>query len=191
MPFPSRQRVREMVADPVARRGFDLEDVQVNVAGKRSVVRILVDADDGADLDAIAELSSELSESLDSSGEFTEVPYTLEVTTPGIDRPLTLARHWQRAQGRKVRAQVGETTVEARIGAVADGTVNLVTNTRGKLAVQAVALADITDAVVQVEFARPSAAELELAGGVARGRPVPGSPPIDIEAAEDTKGAPS
>jgi len=71
----------------------------------------VVDADGGAALDQIAEISREVSVRLDASGVMGEVPYTLEVSSPGVDRPLTEPRHWRRAQGRLVSARL----------AVADG----------------------------------------------------------------------
>ena len=64
----------------------------------------MVDADGGVGLDAIAEVSREVSVRLDASGVMGEVPYTLEVSSPGVDRPLTEPRHWRRAQGRLVSA---------------------------------------------------------------------------------------
>src|SRR5579859_6636286 len=93
------------VLEPVVRAaGMDLESVRVSPAGRRRLLKLVVDADGGVGLDAIAEVSREVSVRLDASGVMGEVPYTLEVSSPGVDRPLTEPRHWRRAQGRLVSA---------------------------------------------------------------------------------------
>ena len=100
----SRDRVRAVLAPVVSAAGFDLEDVAVTAAGRRHVVKVVVDRDGGLDLDAVAEVSRVVSAALDDSDATGESPYTLEVTSPGIDRPLTEPRHWRRATGRLVKA---------------------------------------------------------------------------------------
>jgi len=92
------------VLEPVIQAaGLDLESVRVAAAGRRRLLRVVVDADGGPGLDDIAVLSRTLSAELDSSGVMGETAYTLEVSSPGVDRPLTAERHWRRAQGRLVR----------------------------------------------------------------------------------------
>jgi ribosome maturation factor RimP len=91
--------------EPVIRAaGMDLETVRVSPAGRRRLLRLVVDADGGVDLDQITEISREVSARLDASGAMGEAPYTLEVSSPGVDRPLTEPRHWRRACGRLVTA---------------------------------------------------------------------------------------
>jgi len=90
--------------------GMDLETVRVSPAGRRRLLRLVVDADGGVGLDRIAEISREVSARLDASGIMGEVPYTLEVSSPGVDRPLTEPRHWRRAQGRLVSVPLTATT---------------------------------------------------------------------------------
>ena len=93
------------VLEPVVRAaGMDLESVRVSPAGRRRLLKLVVDADGGVGLDEIAEVSREVSVRLDASGAMGEVPYTLEVSSPGVDRPLTEPRHWRRAVGRLVSA---------------------------------------------------------------------------------------
>ncbi|MBF6354641.1 ribosome maturation factor RimP [Nocardia higoensis] len=187
MPMPTEERVSQLVAGLVERRGFDLEGVEIVGAGgganAQTRLTVTVDSDGAADLDAVAELSSEISVVLDDAAVFGESPYLLEVTTPGVDRPLTEPRHWRRAQGRKVRITLrpgaeppdpgGSARFEARVGALGEQTVALVLGSRHKPHRVHVPLADIERAVVQVEFSPPGARELELAGGVAPGRPQP------------------
>jgi ribosome maturation factor RimP len=105
--------------------GMDLENVRVTAAGRRRLLRVIIDADGGVSLDTIALASRELSARLDGSAEMGELPYTLEVSSPGVDRPLTEPRHWRRAIGRLVivplAGQAGEhegdgaVTVQGRI----------------------------------------------------------------------------
>jgi ribosome maturation factor RimP len=92
------------VLEPVVQSaGLDLESVRIAAAGRRRLLRIVVDADGGPGLDDIAVLSRSLSAELDNSGVMGETAYTLEVSSPGVDRPLTAERHWRRAKGRLVR----------------------------------------------------------------------------------------
>ena len=113
------------VLEPVIRAaGMDLESVRVSPAGRRRLLRLVVDADGGLGLDAIAAVSREVSACLDASAAMGEVPYTLEVSSPGVDRPLTEPRHWRRAQGRLVSAPLavagGDRNGRAERAAAAD-----------------------------------------------------------------------
>jgi ribosome maturation factor RimP len=96
------------VIEPVVvEAGYDLEDVSVARAGRRHVVRIIVDGDGGINLDAVADVSRAVSAALDlaeeSGGDIVAGEYQLEVSSPGVDRPLTLPRHWRRNVGRLVK----------------------------------------------------------------------------------------
>jgi ribosome maturation factor RimP len=123
------ERVAALLEPVVSALGMDLEGVRVTSAGRRRVLRIVLDADGGVSLDDIAVVSRDLSTALDDSTVMGEQPYTLEVSSPGVDRPLTERRHWRRAIGRLVVAPLiaagngeGRATVEGRItGASADG----------------------------------------------------------------------
>jgi ribosome maturation factor RimP len=95
------------VLEPVVHAaGADLESVRISSAGRRRLLRVYVDADGGVGLDEIALISRELSARLDATGAMGEAPYTLEVSSPGVDRPLTQPRHWRRATGRLVQVPV-------------------------------------------------------------------------------------
>lgn len=191
MPMPTEERVSRLVAGLVAGRGFDLEGVEVSTAAGQTRVRVVVDSDRSADLDTIAELSAQVSACLDEADdEFEAARYLLEVTTPGIDRPLTAPRHWRRARGRKAEIVLkpGVTPPEptlpaqftARIGALDDDRVALVLGGKPGPRLVSVGLEDIDRAVVEVEFSPPNARELELAGGVAAGRPPAGADAADL-----------
>ncbi|GAB2650974.1 ribosome maturation factor RimP [Prescottella soli] len=181
MPVPSRERVIELLAEHVEREGYDLEDVTITLAGRHSSVRVMVDSDAGLELDEVARLSHVISEVFEAVSDFGESPYTLEVTSPGIDRPLTEDRHWRRAQGRKALIELEAESVTGRIGRLADGAVDVVVKAKGGPAVRRVELKDVRKAVVQVEFSRPDARELELAGGIPEGRVAP----ADAEASNE------
>jgi ribosome maturation factor RimP len=103
---PSRDALRGLLEPLVSGAGYDLEELAVTSVGKRRLVRLVVDADDGVDLDDVAALSERVSATLDASDVMGPRPYVLEVTSPGVDRPLTEPRHWRRAVGRLVRASL-------------------------------------------------------------------------------------
>jgi ribosome maturation factor RimP len=101
-PLPDAARLTRLLEPVVHALGLDLESVRVTAAGRRRLLRVIVDGDGGVSLDTIALASRELSARLDSSTDMGELPYTLEVSSPGVDRPLTEPRHWRRATGRLV-----------------------------------------------------------------------------------------
>jgi ribosome maturation factor RimP len=102
--LPDSDRLARLLEPVVHAMNMDLEGIRVTSAGRRRILRVVVDADGGVSLDDIALASRELSIRLDSSAEMGEQPYTLEVSSPGVDRPLTQPRHWRRAAGRLVVA---------------------------------------------------------------------------------------
>jgi ribosome maturation factor RimP len=99
-------RLESLLAPVVAGAGADLEEVEVTPAGRRRVLRVVVDRDGGIDLDGVADLAHAVSEALDTSDVMGGQPYVLEVTSPGTDRLLTQPRHWRRAVGRLVKVEV-------------------------------------------------------------------------------------
>jgi ribosome maturation factor RimP len=101
-PAPDADRLTRLLEPVVHALDMDLEGIRITSAGRRRILRVVVDADGGVSLDDIALASRELSSKLDNAPEMGEQPYTLEVSSPGIDRPLTLPRHWRRAVGRLV-----------------------------------------------------------------------------------------
>jgi ribosome maturation factor RimP len=101
--------------------GLDLEDVVVTPAGKRRLLRVVVDRDGGLGLDKVAAVSTAVSKALDDSDVMGGAPYVLEVTSPGVDRPLTEPRHWRRNLTRLVTVSTAEaTTLEGRLTEVDD-----------------------------------------------------------------------
>ena len=117
------KKLAGLIEPVVAAAGMDLESVRVTALGKRRLLRVVVDSDHGVSLDDAADISRDVSAALDAANALGEAPYTLEVSSPGVDRPLTQPRHWRRARGRLVRAKAaGEGSVEGRVlAADADG----------------------------------------------------------------------
>ena len=168
-PDPARvERVIAVLTPAVQSTGLELEDVEARTVGRRLVLRVLVDSDHGVTLDEVAVASRAVSDALDTSDVLGDEPYTLEVSSPGVDRPLTLPRHWVRNVGRLVSVTVidgRETT--GRLLSVSDdaGTVELEVNLKGRISRTTIALADVRKALVQVEFSRVAEAELDEIDG--------------------------
>lgn len=143
-----------LVETTVASLGFDLEALDLTPAGNKRVLRIAVDRDGGVGIDHITDATRAISEVLDSTDVMGEQPYTLEVTSRGVDRPLTLPRHWRRNEGRLVRLRLvsDDSSVDGRIGVSDDDGVEILGRTTTRYA-----YADITTALVQIELNRKDA----------------------------------
>ena len=178
---PATTRLTGWVEPVVTSAGYDLEELVVRPAGQRSVVRVVVDRDAGVSLDDVAELSRALSEVLDAQDEaLGRSPYVLEVTSPGVDRPLTAPRHWRRNVGRLVGVTVGpekaREQLTARVLRVEDDGVVLEVQKGGAKKGQVrraagertVGWAELGEGRVEVEFSRPAghrdAGLVDLAG---------------------------
>jgi ribosome maturation factor RimP len=162
-PAPPRgeAELRGLLEPVVVAAGFELDALDVRTAGRRHTIRLVVDSDDGVGLDAVARLSRAASDELDRHEHLVGGSYTLEVTSPGVDRPLTAPRHWRRAHLRLVTVRPHEgAAFEGRVGAVGDDAVTLLVD--GVL--REVRYADVARATVEVEFAPPKAADLVLLG---------------------------
>jgi ribosome maturation factor RimP len=167
---PATARLSGWIAPVVAGGGYDLEELVVTPAGRRSVVRVVVDRDQGVTLDDIAEVSRAVSEVLDANDDGMGRPYVLEVTSPGVDRPLTEHRHWRRNVGRLVTVPVGPSgsadEVTGRLTDVDAAGVVLAVEAKGKPGAkkkpptsQHVPWAQLGPGRVQVEFGRAEAGE--------------------------------
>jgi ribosome maturation factor RimP len=147
----TRDRLAGVLEEPLAASGLDVEAIELTPAGKRRLLRVAVDKDGGVTLDDIAEATKQVGVLLDSSDVMGEQPYTLEVTSPGTDRPLTLPRHWRRNEGRLVKVTTAEgRSVTGRISASDDDGAEL--DVDG--GTERVAYAEVAKAKVQIEFNR-------------------------------------
>ena len=150
----TRSRIAEVLTEPLAATGLDVEAIDLTPAGKRRLLRVAVDKDGGVTLDDIAEATKEVSRVLDGpagSDVMGEQPYTLEVTSPGTDRPLTHPRHWRRNQGRLVKATLAD-------GGTVTGRITDSDDTRAVLDVDGnrdeIAFVDVKKAKIEIEFNR-------------------------------------
>ena len=144
-------RLAGVLAAPVESLGLDLESVDLSKAGKRSVLRIAVDKDGGVDMDDIAEATKAISEVLDDSDLMGNNAFTLEVSSPGVDRPLTLPRHWRRNATRLVTVDlVDGGSVTGRIVSSDDDAAVLEVDGEQ----QTVGYGDVAKAKIQIEFKR-------------------------------------
>jgi len=166
--LPSQTQVIELLGGEFARAGYEIEEVVVDTRARPPRITVIADGDDPLDLDTIATLSRSASALLDGSRIFDGIRdrYVLEVSSPGVDRPLTTEKHFRRARGRKVElALAGGSQLIGRLGETRDGAAALVVRDGRDWAVRHIPLTEIAKAVVQVEFSPPSEIELELAAG--------------------------
>ena len=149
MPAPDSQypSLVDTVAPVVAAAGYDLEGLPVRRTPGRVLIRVIVDADTSPDLDAIAELSRQVGQALEAA-EWLREPYTLEVSSRGVDTPLTEPRHWRRAVGRLVKVSVAGTPRTGRVVGADDGGVTLDFETERKI----YGYSEVSSGRIQVEF---------------------------------------
>jgi ribosome maturation factor RimP len=149
------EKIAELVKPAVEKAGFFLEDVHVVSPGKHRIVTCIVDGQVPLNLDQVTSVSRDISELLDAAEFMDETAFTLEVTSPGVDRPLTLPRHWHKNINRlvKVVKQDGS-VVNGRITSVEESHVLLTEDIKGKPKEHIVQFADIKRATVEIEFNR-------------------------------------
>lgn len=176
MAFPERAELEEIVGPVADRHGLDLEEIKTVKAGKKSQVTIALSADERPTLDELEVVSNEVSELFDAAEADGTLNfgagYTLEVTTPGVDMPLSQPRHWRRNQGRLVAVTFADGREGNgglhRIGSLNDDETHVVLvshNSKGGKhtpVATVVALEEIANAVVEIEFNKPNDAEVEL-----------------------------
>ena len=161
--FPrlDRRRLRALLEPVVEQAGAELEDLTEQRAGSRRLIRVVVDRDGGVSLDDIAEVTRSVSGALDVYDGIGDAAYVLEVTSPGVDRPLTTPRHWRRASRRLVKvtlASGGE--MVGRVTGTDDETVTLLVGD----AERTLAYGEIAKAKMQVEFNRVETVDLDEVG---------------------------
>lgn len=145
-------RIADVIGPVIAAAGMDLESVRVSAAGRRRVLRVVVDSDQGVSLDDAAAISRKLSGALDAAPVMGDFPYTLEVSSPGVDRPLTDPRHWRRAVGRLVQVTAADAgPISGRVlAADADGVTLDVAGDHRRFGYAALGAG-----AIQVEFGHP------------------------------------
>lgn len=149
------ENLTQVLSPVIQSAQFILEEVTVTPVGKRRLISVVIDREEtNPSLDEVTAVSKVISEILDNYSQLGEMPFTLEVTTPGVDRPLTLPRHWRKNIGRLVKISLtqGEKLV-GRISAFAGSNVTLEINKEEKV----LALSEIARAQIEIEFNRKEA----------------------------------
>lgn len=174
------EQVRATLEPVMAPLGLTLEDVTISPAGKRRIVRVVIDSDlSGTDpgdttsvipplsLDQIADATHVVDHALDASSALGDAPYVLEVSSPGVGRPLTTRDQFRRNVGRLVEVRHGDTSTTGRLMDVGEQTLLLEVPAHGRAAASTVSLdlAEITRGTVQVEFRRPTTDDSAIADG--------------------------
>ena len=149
------QSITQLIEPAVTEAGFYLEEVQLTSAGSHRVVTCIVDGQSPLNLDQVTVVSRLISELLDTATFMDETPFTLEVTSPGVDRPLTLPRHWTKNLTRIVKVTLlDETEVSGRLTEFDDVRAVLIENIKGRMKTHEVNFADMKKAQVEIEFNR-------------------------------------
>jgi ribosome maturation factor RimP len=150
-----KDQISELVTPAVSDLGFYLEDVHVATPGSHRIVTCIVDGDTSLNLDQVTSVSRVISELLDEAAFMGETPFTLEVTSPGVDRPLTQPRHFAKNVDRLLKIiKLDGSEVTGRILSNTDTDVTLTVTVKKETIEQTVSLADIKRAVVEIEFNR-------------------------------------
>ena len=150
-----KDQISELVTPAVSDLGFYLEDVHVATPGNHRIVTCIVDGDVSLNLDQVTSVSRVISELLDEATFMGETPFTLEVTSPGVDRPLTQPRHFKKNADRLLKVtKLDGSEVTGRILSNSDHDVTLTVTVKKETIEQTIPLVDIKRAVVEIEFNR-------------------------------------
>ncbi len=154
------QSITDLISPAVTEAGFFLEEVQIASPGSHRIVTCVVDGQIPLNLDQVTVASRLISELLDSADFMGETPFTLEVTSPGVDRPLTQPRHWTKNLTRLIKVTLSDGTITTgRLTEFNEVNATLVENIKGRLKEHTVVFADIKRAVVEIEFNRKDASD--------------------------------
>ena len=142
--------VRSAIEPTITTAGLFLESLQISTAGKNRMIRVLVDGPKSLSLDEVTAITKPISERLDAVVELGERPFTLEVSSPGVDFPLSLPRHWQKNVGRLVSiTDVAGAKISGRISSVTETEVIL---EMAKGEVRHFDIKSVKEALIQIEF---------------------------------------
>ncbi|MEI7723076.1 MAG: ribosome maturation factor RimP [Actinomycetota bacterium] len=152
------QSITDLISPAVTEAGFFLEEVQIASPGSHRIVTCVVDGPTPLNLDQVTVASRVISELLDTAEFMGETPFTLEVTSPGVDRPLTQPRHWTKNLTRLIKVTLSDgAVITGRLTEFDEVNAKLVENIKGRIKEHTVAFADIKRAVVEIEFNRKDA----------------------------------
>jgi len=152
------QSITDLISPAVTESGFFLEEVLIASPGSHRIVTCVVDGPTPLNLDQVTVASRVISELLDTAEFMGETPFTLEVTSPGVDRPLTQPRHWTKNLTRLIKVTLSDgASITGRLTEFDEVIAKLVENIKGRIKEHTVAFADIKRAVVEIEFNRKDA----------------------------------
>lgn len=150
-----KDQISEHITPALHEAGYFLEDVNLVSPGQHRIVTVIVDGESALNLDQVTVASKLVSELLDEATFMGETPFTLEVTSPGIDRPLTLPRHFAKNLDRLLKlTQLDGTVITGRILSNSETSVTLAVSEKKESREITVQLADIKRAQVEIEFNR-------------------------------------
>ncbi len=150
-----KDQISGLVTPAVSDLGFYLEDVHIATPGNHRIVTCIVDGDASLNLDQVTSVSRVISELLDEAAFMGETPFTLEVTSPGVDRPLTQPRHFAKNVDRLLKViKLDGSEITGRILSNTDNDVTLTVVVKKETTEQTISLAEIKRAVVEIEFNR-------------------------------------
>ncbi len=150
-----KDQISELITPALQKAGYFLEDVNLVNPGQHRIVTVIVDGETGLNLDQVTVASKLVSELLDEASFMGETPFTLEVTSPGIDRPLTLPRHFAKNVDRLLKVTKNDgVVIIGRIQSNTENDVTLEVTEKKEVKEVVIALAEIKRALVEIEFNR-------------------------------------
>jgi ribosome maturation factor RimP len=145
----NKEQVLAVITPAIESLGFYVEDITITSAGKRSMLTVIVDGDTHLSLDQVTVATKAISEIVENLPTLGNNPFTLEVTSPGLDRPLTKPRHWRKNQERLIKIVLNDG--KEINGRIKDSTESAVT-----VDDKSINFADIKRATLEVEFKKES-----------------------------------
>jgi len=150
-----KDQISEHITPALHKAGYFLEDVNLVSPGQHRIVTVIVDGESALNLDQVTVASKLVSELLDEATFMGETPFTLEVTSPGIDRPLTLPRHFAKNIDRLLKVtKTDGVVITGRILSNSESDVTLSVTEKKDVKEVVISLADIKRAQVEIEFNR-------------------------------------
>jgi ribosome maturation factor RimP len=140
-----KEEISAAITPALSDLGFYLEDITITSAGRRSMLTVIVDGDTHLSLDQVTVATKAISEIVENIQSLGQAPFTLEVTSPGLDRPLTKPRHWRKNIDRLVKIVLSD-------GKEIKGRVKDATEISATVDEQAVNFSDIKRATLEIEF---------------------------------------
>jgi ribosome maturation factor RimP len=141
----NKEQVAAVITPAIQALGFYVEDISITSAGRRSMLTVIVDGDTHLSLDQVTVATKAISEIVENLPTLGNNPFTLEVTSPGLDRPLTKPRHWRKNKDRLIKIVLSD-------GKEITGRIKDSTDYEVIVDEQKVAFVDIKRATLEIEF---------------------------------------